>query len=141
MTLDAFFAVIVALSILSIGLYHPFKESTDASSKLDIQRNMNDALYLLDKEGAFKEPINTTKIEADLNSTIKEQYDWKVNITGYTYGGSNIFKQTYFDSLGNTTKDLSKIEVMHGTRLFLTFGNFAITGFYTAEYWVWTKNE
>ncbi|MFH1545648.1 MAG: hypothetical protein ABIE23_06215 [archaeon] len=132
-------AVILVVAVILLMSYHPFEKSTDALNSLEMQRNFNDALDLMDRDGTLQQ-MDSSEIVEDLNAVLPIQYDWKLRIREYRYFQQE-FVKTDDLSAGNTSKDTEEESVVKGSRLFLSFSDEKINRFHYAEYWGWLKNE
>lgn len=139
MSIDAMGAVILAVGLLIIMSYYPFEKSTDTLNSLEMQRNFNDVLDLMDREGVLHE-MDLGEISEDVNSFLPMHYDWKMRIREYQHSRQE-FVKTDDLSFGNTGKSIEEESIVKGSRLFLSFSGGEIERFYYAEYWGWLKNE
>jgi len=101
-TLDALLAVVVLLGAAS-GLYL-FSSSSEesASDQLLFKRQGEDLLALLDRQGDLAS-MNSTRINATLNSVVPANLEWQLAIDYYTYGNSGFSKNTSLSLGANFT--------------------------------------
>ncbi len=136
-TSDALLGLIIAFLFIGLLAYNPFEKGENITAKMEGQRQVNDLLDLMDRDGTLKE-LDLVTVEERMDSFLGEQYDWKIIITEYKETEDS-FNQTGTYPLGNITEDLSEKNVIKGNRIFLSFEGNKIHRYYISDYWVWLK--
>lgn len=136
-SIDAIFAIIVFMAMISLINYESFGSSTTAIAKLEIQKNMDDVLQALDKKETLQ-TLNATLIESKINALLPANYKWVLTIEVFedTREGFEKLSETSF---GHTDESRAGEELIGGRRLFLIFDGAEISRYCSAKYLVWAE--
>ena len=138
-SLDALFAVIIALIILTVISFHLLRGQEDIFSRLYLFKIANDALVVLDKNKTLSTLDNITIING-LNSILPKNLAYKFSVK--VYECSNVQCTGFNEATGksfNIIPNVNEENPSIAKRSFLTFENKRIKYFSNAELRVWLK--
>lgn len=135
LSLDAILGVVLFIMLIGVMGSGPFEFREDPYASLELQRNMNDVLDLLDARGLLAS-MDISEIGNAMQAVMPLQYSWKMEIDEYRYDDGN-FLLTASYKFGEWVSDFNNIEHTTGSRLFLTFDGEDVNRYYSANYWAW----
>jgi hypothetical protein len=126
--LDAAFAVLLVMLVLSITSYYVGKANIDPLPKLQMTRVGYDIVRLLDSNNSL-DTLDESTIENDLSNLLPENYEMYIKITG------NFPQQRL--TIGNFSQ--KKHDIGSGKWIFVVSNETDIEYFGTAQFWIWLK--
>ena len=136
-TADAALAAIVFVVVMASLSSHSVFEPTPRFSDLELVRNMDASLEILDQAGTLQD-LNAVEIHNDLNSVLPHRMGWQISIEKYRPSGQD-FNLVASTNVGDWSTDLNQVDFIEGRRLFLDFNATDVSGYYNAEWRVWFK--
>jgi len=139
-SLDAVFAVIVALVIIFGIFYQLSKSQQDLFPSLYLSKVSSDTLVILNKNKIL-ETLNSTTIQDSLNDILPDNLGYELNITVFDCSDQNCNSFSVVSSknvyLLNST--LPESDFVNSKRSFLTFQNNRIQHYSISNLEVWLK--